>query len=416
MNSKQKKYFTTMLSISMILTGIVFVICSNNFKYYDITNYYNDIMMDDEADSSLPEVISTELTFEGTGNNNIIRNNQQGQFYYDRLEENLKKSYEEIYTGLKKHQNKITLSKKISNSELEKIMYIILFDCPELFHIQQTYSFENNNSTILYPEYSMSISEYLKNKEAINEIAKNIINMVEGKTEYEKSIAIHDFILKNTYYKENIENCDNIYGTLINNAANCKGYSVTYTYLLRKAGIVSAEVLGEVNTEVGPIAHTWCLVKIDGEYYYTDICWDDIDETPDIEGISNHYAFFNMTYDEMLQERTLKKQEMLGYIPQANSTTNNFYKKNNLYAQDKSEVELIINNNLAKYIINNMGPLVIQCANQEVLQEATDNISQILSKKIQDGQLPVNTCKYSVIKSGNLIIIHGFDYIKENNN
>ena len=47
----------------------------------------------------------------------------------------------------------------------------------------------------------------------------------------------------------------------------CEGYSKAYTMLLAKAGIESYLVSGN--------NHMWNLVKIDGEYYQTDVTWDD---------------------------------------------------------------------------------------------------------------------------------------------
>lgn len=67
------------------------------------------------------------------------------------------------------------------------------------------------------------------------------------------------------------------YGALIGGKAVCDGYSLAYSYLLKKCGISSAVVLGYIgNPQTG--GHAWNLVKLGGSWYEADSTWDDNDE------------------------------------------------------------------------------------------------------------------------------------------
>lgn len=56
----------------------------------------------------------------------------------------------------------------------------------------------------------------------------------------------------------------------------CDGYSMGYKLLLEKAGIDAYRVSGD-NPKGG--GHSWNLVKINGNYYHVDVCWDDGENT-----------------------------------------------------------------------------------------------------------------------------------------
>lgn len=66
--------------------------------------------------------------------------------------------------------------------------------------------------------------------------------------------------------------------------AVCDGYAKAFQYLLGRAGICAAVVSGEADSESGTLfeqgAHAWNIVRLDGEWYEVDSCWDDIDPPP----------------------------------------------------------------------------------------------------------------------------------------
>lgn len=59
------------------------------------------------------------------------------------------------------------------------------------------------------------------------------------------------------------------YAPLMAGYSVCQGYSLLYSLLLEKAGIESGTVTSD------DLKHQWSLVKLDDEWYHTDVTWDD---------------------------------------------------------------------------------------------------------------------------------------------
>ena len=250
-------------------------------------------------------------------------------------------------------------------------------------------------------------------QEEIQDIVDEIKVMVENKTEYEAELIIHNYIVQNCIYTIDTQNCNNLYGCLIEGKANCEGYSSAFMYLLRQVGIEATQVIGEIKYNNETIGHSWNLVKIDGEYYYVDVCWNDLEDTPEYADIDYHYAFFNTTYKEMTGYKNVSKNlEYLGEIPETKATALNYYKKSNLYANSLSEAEKIIKEKLPIAISSNENYFVIKCNGKEVYNELLENITDIMQETINKNKLAITKCKYAKIENGYTLIIHSFGYNK----
>ena len=125
---------------------------------------------------------------------------------------------------------------------------------------------------------------YYDSAEQEAEVSSKIVEALAGldlerKTDYEKVLAIHDYICRNTEYKSAEDLGDTgrtAYGALVNGKAVCQGYCVLFYRMLLEAGVDNRMVFG---TGVGPdgttASHTWNIVDLYGHYYYVDITWDD---------------------------------------------------------------------------------------------------------------------------------------------
>lgn len=113
-------------------------------------------------------------------------------------------------------------------------------------------------------------------------------------TPYEQEKAIHDYMVLNCVYAEG----HYIDGQLSNDVwdydgvfrygqAVCQGYAVSFKLCMDILGIESQVILG--NTPEGK--HAWNAVKLDGEWYWVDVTWDD--PVPDVEG-QVRYLYFNV--------------------------------------------------------------------------------------------------------------------------
>lgn len=150
-------------------------------------------------------------------------------------------------------------------------------------------------------------------------------------TDFEKEVALHDYLVKNCRYSEDVEqpagsDIYRAYGALVNQDAVCNGYAEALQLLFACAGIESQFVIGTADG----IEHAWNLVKLDNEWYHLDATWDD--PVPDRGDVAIH-AYFNVP-DTMLDDTHTWKKEM---YPQAKSMNHNYYTYNNLYYSDFDE-------------------------------------------------------------------------------
>ena len=113
--------------------------------------------------------------------------------------------------------------------------------------------------------------------------------VLDGMSQYQIALAIHDYLVVNSYYDETLIKRSG-YDLLVNGSAVCSGYAAAYQDLLSRTGITSVCVTSEA------MSHMWNLVKIDGQWYHVDVTWDD--PTPDVNGQASH-DYFLLTDNEI---------------------------------------------------------------------------------------------------------------------
>jgi hypothetical protein len=125
------------------------------------------------------------------------------------------------------------------------------------------------------PKYAMNKIEaeaaVLYCRGEVEKMARLLCNL---ETELQKLIGAHDLICHRFTYDTTLES-NNIYSFLKTGRGTCQGYTWTYMALLRELGIECHYVASD------SIAHIWLMVKIDGEWYHSDVTWDD---PPRLEG------------------------------------------------------------------------------------------------------------------------------------
>lgn len=153
-----------------------------------------------------------------------------------------------------------------------------------------------------------------KEKETLD-MAKDAIKEMkigDDMSDYEKEKAVYDWMTTKlqqdrgalTVIPSTQEDCDKPYGVLKYHNAVCVGYATTFRMFMQMMDI---ECMIEHNNEK---YHSWDVVKLDGDWYITDIYSD--------AGKGN-YAHFNMTDAMFGQEQTWDHD----YFPAANSLKHN---------------------------------------------------------------------------------------------
>lgn len=210
--------------------------------------------------------------------------------------------YSLIYDAFMNLKSSIDLSAYgMSSDEVFYIRNKVLYDYPEIFYLDYENSGYWSNGKLEF-EYIDTYINVIAMKNELNNKVKNILSNIitSNMTEYQKELAIHDYIVLNTRYDEENYNNNTIpresyttYGTLVKGVAVCQGYAETFKLLLREVGIDSIIVSSE------PMNHAWNIVNIDGESYQVDVTWND--PTPDRKGKIG-YRYLNLTDSEMKKD------------------------------------------------------------------------------------------------------------------
>lgn len=224
---------------------------------------------------------------------------------YSERDETRAEAVERMRKGFENFEESIDISDlSISPEELGKLFSDATKDTPYLFYVSNNlaYSYRaGGNVVALKPRYTM---ERAQAEAAVSYCREEIRKMAEllqdREGDIERLVGAHDLICASFSYDLSLES-NNIYTFLQTGRGTCQGYTWTYMALLREIGIECGYVASD------KINHIWLKVKIDGEWYYSDVTWDDppisevsgarsrahllfSDEKADIDGYADRYC------------------------------------------------------------------------------------------------------------------------------
>ncbi len=212
---------------------------------------------------------------------------------------------------------------KITWDELCTVYDLVLNDHPEVFWHGTSYSgtLADGYASALKPSYIMTGTELEAAKAALEAEVVRLTADLEGKSDYEKSILLHDRLAaKSQYVLQGYH--QTAYGALVQGTAVCAGYSRAYQLLMQRVGIPTWFVIGRsINPSGQEVSHAWNMVQLDGEWCYTDVTWDD-------QPRYTFYAYLNMNSQQAAEGHTPTKYTE--YLPVSTDTSHNYFVRNNL--------------------------------------------------------------------------------------
>ena len=283
----------------------------------------------------MAEAAGTETVDKGTVSQDLyycrtelskLPNGQKLVAVYDRIVAGVQESAAEIEIGLSQEEFKLVLDSTRR-------------DHTELFWMGSTYSmmpsaYDETFIETMQPTYTMSGAQLADAKVAFEQaVTRFLSRLTPGMSEYEMEKALHDMLAANVEYVSST-NAHNAYGALVEGKSVCEGYAESLQYLLQRVGIQAIEVFGYGITDLETGAgenHAWNIVRIDGQYYLTDLTWDD-------QKTSISYVYFNQTSAHFDQDHN---EWIVGYengdywnggfdLPECTATAENYYIKNGL--------------------------------------------------------------------------------------
>ncbi len=309
---------------------------------------------------------------------------------------NLQYVYDHLVTNCESAKPEIKINISGRNIDLNKdfgtIYNMFYSDYPEYFWVSGGWDAEFDGTTLtIMPAYTMTESTLSSAKSAYNSKVDELTKGLSG-SDYDKAKFLHDRLIDIVTYTST-SNDQNAYGALVEGKAVCNGYTRAYQHLMNKVGIPAWYVRGTSNnpTTNTPIGHAWNLVELDGQWYYTDVTWDD-------QGKNTFYTYFNITTEQLLKGHTFDS-EYASLVPKATATAANYYIKENRSFNGYDQSKLL---NLLKKD-NNKTQLYI---NGDVYGFLNSVESNLLSIGNQLGATGAFQASYSASSLGNAVILN----------
>lgn len=244
---------------------------------------------------------------------------------YARLTASEQIVYAQFLKAAETHLPSVALSGiRLDVEAVKRVWQAFYQDNPQIFWVsgyRYTYGGANQIVSGVQLVYAYTQQEAQAKQRQIDTGAKRILAQIpKGADDYHTVLAVHDAIVKDTRYGSGSKDNQNIVSVLVDHESVCAGYSRAMQYLLKKAGIYCTVVDGRVASRG---AHEWNLVKMDGDYYFVDVTWDD----PTFEGGAPSdyvdHAFFGITTRALLKNHTIDAP--LGEIATCEATRDNYF-------------------------------------------------------------------------------------------
>lgn len=257
----------------------------------------------------------------------------QTYFYYHRLAETEQEAYSKIVRQIRSHPERIEIP-PLENEALLRVFQAVSYDNPQILCMGDSCRLaKQSGKSYFVPSYRCGVEECARMTEALLEKARRVCDSVKGKTDYEKELFFHDYLIARCAYHEDTGNWQayTAAGALLNGKAVCEGYSRAFQLLLNQEGIGNYLMTGSARDPSGRVdGHMWNLVTIDGAPYHVDVTWDD---PVGSEQLAPSHVYFNLT-DQRIAANHLTFQPE---TPGCTETAANFFVRKHLYFSQYGE-------------------------------------------------------------------------------
>ena len=213
-------------------------------------------------------------------------------FYYKGLGREEKAAYEQMKTGFEQLMPAVRVI-RLERERLAEVYLRLKLDTPLLFYVTG-YSYRyypGADHVELIPQYLFDKGKIRTHRQAVSARIQRVIRPLQGKSQREKELAIHDFILDNVRYdKLKKPYSHEIIGPLTQGVGVCEGIAKTVKALCDAVGVECIVALGEANPERGvKYRHTWNVLTIDEKRYHMDATFDN-----SLQRGTHRYDYFNL--------------------------------------------------------------------------------------------------------------------------
>ena len=248
------------------------------------------------------------------------------------VSQEVQKICDEIYQPLSNFENVVKINRGINPDDLKKAVTLLKANYPEIFWLDgYSLSYNSTSAEITFQVINQYKPDKLKKMSlTMYQKVQKILKMTIGRTDYEKILIVHDYLVSHTTYHKPLFSkhglCYTAYGCLAEGKAVCSGYSKAFQLLMKSLQIECGICSGIAKRE----SHAWNYVKLGKNYYWIDVTWDD----PIAHGKSSSkddwlYHHYFLIDDELLF-RTRKLDGNQPFVPSCRSLKDNYFVRNGL--------------------------------------------------------------------------------------
>lgn len=227
--------------------------------------------------------------------------------YYAMLDSASQAVYRQIYANTSALISTFSPARDVTTSQLGTIFEAVYNDHPELFWLDNTYSYKYLPDGICAEvtlQFNETAGDLNASKNLFQQNAEAILSGARGLTnDYEKELFVHDSLVERVDYVTDSPLNQSAFSALVNGKTVCSGYARAFQYLLHQLKIPCYLATGYSREN-----HAWNIVRLGDGCYNVDVTWDDVD--------SGIYEFFNKT--DLDFKSTHKRQGMSLKLPACN--------------------------------------------------------------------------------------------------
>ena len=290
---------------------------------------------------------------------------------------------EKIYKELAECKRKIVFDGVVSTEMVQNAVYGARYARPDIFWtggftVSTDYSTTTVECDSVHDLDEDALAEMKANMDkSLDEVVKEASG---GSTDFDKLLLIHDKLIEICDYdhaaaeaseSEDIGFAGSSYGCLVEHMAVCEGYAQAFALAAQKMGFECGMVCGDawIENDKRYEKHAWNYVKVDGEYYWLDVTWDENTTELESKYIPMH-KFFMLDDSRFMKGRTV--DEDVPFVPTCSSMDENYYVKNGLFLDSYSfdQVNSLMNEHFKD------GGFDIMFADRDSYDEAIDDLME----------------------------------------
>lgn len=220
---------------------------------------------------------------------------EEVRYYYNNLSQDGKIAYASILAQIRTHPDKIEIP-PLDDEEFDKMFQALSYDNPGLLCMQnESQVMKRGAKAYFVPQYTCDAETCEAHSAELEAAVQEILGGIQADwSTYEIELYLHDTVCKRLTYETADDTVGyTAYDALVLGRAVCEGYARSLQLLFNRVGIANYLVTGQgVNTDGQSEGHMWNLVTVEGQNYYLDATWDDLDA---VEINRYSHTFFNVS-------------------------------------------------------------------------------------------------------------------------